>query len=146
MIVVPCAQCKSGIQTVSHWPFQTLHKTDPALFIELSCNTTQPTTSLEGDNKLACADAFDDPSNISVDVIEQHVVSGIIQGGFLVDDNGCLMHSTVVEDDDFKVNDHLAVEAQSIVLHQATASGHGQQKKEPSKPFGGLGWDWEECV
>ena len=72
-------------------------------------------------------------------------MSGIVQGGFLVDDDGCLMRSAVVEDDDFEVNDHLAVEVQSIVPHQATVSGRGQRKKKPSKPFGGLDWDWEEC-
>jgi len=59
-------------------------------FTELLCNITQPTTSLEGDNEPAYADAFDDPSDIPVDVIEQHVVSGIVTGGFLIDDDGCL--------------------------------------------------------
>jgi len=79
------------------------HKTDPALFMELSCDTTQPATSLEGDDEPAYTDAFNDPSDIPVDVIEQHIVSGIVQGGFLVDDNWCLMRSAVVEDDDFEV-------------------------------------------
>ena len=48
---------------------------------------------------------FDGLSDIPVDVIEQHVVSGIVGGGFLVDDDGCLAHSAVVEDDDFRPND-----------------------------------------
>ena len=47
---------------------------------------------------------------------------------------------SVVEVDNFEVNDHLAVEVQSIVPHQATVSGRGQRKKKPSKPFGGLDW------
>ena len=107
---------------------------------------TQPTTSLEGDDKPAYADAFNGPSDIAVDIIKQHIVSGIVQGGFVVDHDGCLMHSAVVEDDGFEVNDHLAVEVQSIVLHQAMGSGCGQWKKKPSKSFGGLDWDWDECI
>jgi len=90
---------------VPRWPFQPLASkpdlsaglrgasdSDPALFTELLCNITQPTTSLEGDDEPAYADTFDDPSDIPVDVIEQHVVSGIsiVTGGFLIDDDGCL--------------------------------------------------------
>jgi len=53
--------------------------------------------------------------------------------------------AAAVEDDNFEVDNHLAVEVQSIVPHQPTVSGHGQWKKKPSKPVGGLDWNWQEC-
>jgi len=72
-------------------------------------------------------------------------VSGVVGGGFLVDDDGCLACSAVVEDDDFGPDDHLPAVEMQLTVSSQTISGRGQWKKKPSKPFGGLDWDWEEC-
>jgi len=74
----------TSLQALEALQTQTLH------YSELLCNITQPTTSLEGDDEPAYADTFDDPSDIPVDVIKQHVMSGIVTGGFLIDNDGCL--------------------------------------------------------
>ena len=73
-------------------------------------------------------------------------MSGVVGSGFLVDNDGCLARSAVVEDEDFRPDVHLpAVVETPLIVPSQTISGRGQRKKKPSKPFGGLDWDWEEC-
>ena len=70
---------------------KNLHKTNPALFDELSNDSRKPT-----DNKVPFPETPDDASDIPLEVVQQHLASGPRSAGigYVVDEDGHLKKGT----------------------------------------------------
>lgn len=113
--------------------FRNLHKTDPALFNELSNDSGQPASILDAEDEAPFLETPDDASNIPLEVIHQHLALGpqSADTGYAVDEDDFLLRSSAAEDADSKVEDLEEVEASVTPMIQgATESrvlGHGHR-------------------
>jgi len=57
---------------------RNLHKTDPALFNELSNDSGQPTSVLDADDEAPFPETPDDTSDIPLEVIQQHLAQRML--------------------------------------------------------------------
>src|SRR6266446_6028770 len=78
---------------------RNLHKTNPALFNELSNDSIQPTSVLETNDESPFPETPDDASDIPLEVIQQHLALGP-GTGYVVDEDGHLSCSSITEDAD----------------------------------------------
>ena len=86
---------------------EALHKTNPALFDELSNDSIQPTSVLETNDESSFPETPDDASDIPLEVIQQHLALGPQSPGtgYVVDEDGHLLCLSITEDADSKVED-----------------------------------------
>jgi hypothetical protein len=74
---------------------RNLHKTNPALFNELSNDSGQPASVFDADDEAPFPETPDDASDIPLEVIQQHLALGP-QGantGYVIDEDGFLESS-----------------------------------------------------
>lgn len=125
---------------------RNLHKTDPALFNELSNDSGQPASVLDADDEAPFLETPYDASNIPLEVIHQHLALGpqSADTGYVVDEDG-LLRSSATEDADSKVEDLEDVEASVTLMIQGAMEsrvlGRGHRIKKGTHPYGGSRWD-----
>jgi hypothetical protein len=112
--------------------------------MELSRDTDQPQIVSEGTGsepieELAFTETIYDGSDLPIDIVAQHLVTGSCQG-FDVEEDGSLCRSAAVEDTEF--DEDYGDEVGSMII-DAPVLGRGHRKKHETRPFGGLE-AWEE--
>jgi hypothetical protein len=126
-----------------------LRKTDPDLLAELLGDTIEPLTISEAEPPYSLAEV-DDPSDIPIDTILQHVSSGSqdVGKGFIVEEDKSVVRTAAGEDPDIefvvaKVDDSIRMDIDDELQVAPVSLGRGHRKKKGTKPFGGTGAWWE---
>lgn len=101
-----------------------LSNVNPSLYEELSYDTDPSQVIIEANEPvegLAFFDTFYDGSDVSVDVVAQHLATGSRQVniGYIVEEDGSLRRAAAVEDTDFEHEVLMAVDEVAPVFGRA---------------------------